>query len=92
EVEPATTSIAIWANNGLYLVAANNLSDLTSTSTARTNLGLGTAALQNAPYFLVAGNNLSDLTSTSSARTNIGYSGVASQITISGTGAIGFAT
>ena len=92
EVQPATTSIAIWANNGLYLIASNNLSDLTNTSTARTNLGLGTAALQNAPYFLVAGNNLSDLTSTSSARSNVGYSGVANQITISGAGAIGFST
>jgi hypothetical protein len=92
EVQPATTSIGIWANNGLYLIASNNLSDLTNTSTARTNLGLGSAALQNAAYFLVAGNNLSDLTNTSTARTNIGYSGVANQITISGSGAIGFAT
>ncbi len=59
--------------NALQLVAANNLSDLTSPSSARTNIGLGnlTNALQ-----LVAANNLSDLTSPSSARTNIGLGSV----------------
>lgn len=35
----ATTSISQWVNNGVYLTSANNLSDLISTSTARTNIG-----------------------------------------------------
>lgn len=34
-------------SNALQLVAANNLSDLTNTTTARSNLGLGTLATQN---------------------------------------------
>lgn len=37
-----------------FLAKANNLSDLPSVSTARTNLGLGTAALENAGYFAQA--------------------------------------
>lgn len=37
------------------LMASNNLSDLQSVSTARTNLGLGSAAVQNTSYFDLAG-------------------------------------
>src|SRR5580693_7639096 len=40
------------------LLKANNLSDLASASTARTNLGLGTAAVQNVAFFLQTANNL----------------------------------
>lgn len=38
-------SVLAWASN-TALLPANNLSDLASTSTARTNLGLGTAAVE----------------------------------------------
>lgn len=41
--------------NSLQLVAASNLSDLTNVVTARTNLGLGTAAVQPASAFDAAG-------------------------------------
>ena len=42
---PAWTTVTLSGLGGL--AAANNLSDLTSAGTARTNLGLGTAATQN---------------------------------------------
>jgi hypothetical protein len=56
-----------------FLSTANNLSELTATaSTARTNLGLGTAATQNVSTFAQAANNLSDLASAATARNNLG--------------------
>jgi hypothetical protein len=48
------SAVTFSGSNG-PLIATNNLSDLTSTSTARTNLGLGTAATQNSTAFDAAG-------------------------------------
>jgi hypothetical protein len=65
------------------LAKASNLSDLASVVTARTNLGLGSAALSASTAFEVAGtallktSNLSDLASAGTARTNLGLGGAA---------------
>lgn len=50
------------------LLAANNLSDLASASTARTNLGLGTAATQPSTAFAFTANPLSQFAATTSAQ------------------------
>jgi hypothetical protein len=63
--------------NALQLTAANNLSDLTNTSTARTNLGLADSAVMPSSTWLQASNNFSDLTDTSTARTNLGLGSLA---------------
>ncbi|MES2930470.1 MAG: tail fiber domain-containing protein [Patescibacteria group bacterium] len=56
---------------------ANNLSEIVSAPTARTNLGLGTAATLNTNAFLQPVNNLSELSSPSTARTNLGLGSAA---------------
>lgn len=56
---------------------ANNLSDVSNTSTARTNLGV-TATGSDTTY-LYRGNNLSDLNNTTTARTNLGLGSIATQ-------------
>ena len=78
--DPAGAAAAVSANS---LQKANNLSDLASTSTARTNLGV-TATGQDTTYAYRA-NNLSDLASASTARTNLGLGTVATQTAPSGT-------
>jgi hypothetical protein len=60
------------SSGSVSLLKASNLSDLTSASTARANLSLGTAALQNVGAFLQPGNNLADVSSPSAAFTNLG--------------------
>jgi hypothetical protein len=55
---------------GGALVAVNNLSDLTSVVTARSNLGVSASGADTAYSFRA--NNLSDLANVTTARTNLG--------------------
>jgi hypothetical protein len=71
-----------------YLLATNNLSDLSNAATARTNLGLGTAATSAATAFAQTANNLSDLASASTARTNLGLGGAATENVGTGAGTV----
>lgn len=60
-----------------YAQTSNNLSDLDSASSARTNLGLGTAATEADTKYAHRTNNLSDLGSPATARTNLGLGSAA---------------
>ena len=64
------------------LQPSNNLSDVSSASTARTNLGLGTAATLASTAVAQTANNLSDLASASTARTNLGLGSLATASSI----------
>ncbi len=61
------------------LLRANNLNDLTNIVTARFNLGLGSAAIQDITFFLQSANNLSDVANAATARTNLGLGTAATQ-------------
>lgn len=102
-VNSQTGVVTITAAGLGALVAANNLSDVTSASTARTNLGLGGAALLNvgtSSGTVAAGNdsriigaaqtanNLSDLASEATARTNLGLGGAATLNVGTGSGTV----
>lgn len=61
-----------------YLTVSNNLSDLANPSTARSNLGLGTAAVLNSTAVFQVANNLNEVANAATARTNLGAAASAS--------------
>jgi stringent starvation protein B len=63
----------------VYSKKSNNLSDLPNKATARTNLGLGSIAVENAGSFLRASNNLSEITNPAVARNNLGLGTASTQ-------------
>ena len=80
-----------------YAPANQTLSNITSQSTARTSLGLGSMAVETASNYLTTSsaastyttkaNNLSDLASASTSRTNLGLSYATDAQVIAGTSA-----
>lgn len=77
----AAVAAAISGVSG-FLAITNNLSDLDNASTARGNLGLGSAAVQNDTRYAHRANNLSDLANAATARTNLGLAALAVLSTI----------
>ena len=76
-----------------YLRKDDNLDDVTNPTTARTNLGLGTAAVEADTKYAHRANNLSDLAAVATARTNLGLGAIAVEavplaVAKGGTGAI----
>jgi len=86
----AVRAVTPAGGSGAYLDEASNLSDVDSAATARTNLGLGTAAVEDATTFAQVANNGTDYTA-GTFLTNMGFSAFV-KTTISAADAAAFYT
>lgn len=73
------TAITPLKGAAVYLKKTGNLAGLANVATARTNLGLGTAATADTSQFLQASANLSDVVNLATARSNLGLTSTATQ-------------
>jgi hypothetical protein len=102
-VNDQTGAVVLTAANVGALATADNLSDLSSASSARTNLGLGGAATLNVgttsatvaagndariASALQAANNLADVANAGTARTNLGLGSAATENVGTGAGTV----
>jgi len=69
--------VAAYVSGSGFLSSSNNLSDVTSTSSARTNLGLGSIATQAANNVSITGGSISGITDLAVADGGTGASDVA---------------
>lgn len=80
---PDSTIQTSAADPTVYLTKSGNLSGLTNVSTARTNLGLGTMAVETATNYLAKADNLLGLANAATARTNLGLGTMATEASAS---------
>src|SRR5947208_2950597 len=74
----ATAVVNVGDTTWALAAVANNLSDLVSAATARTNLGLGTSATHATGDFFLVANNLSEGVAAT-MRTSLGLGSIATQ-------------